>query len=596
MTGATPNEKTKTSNNYKSGFIDSNSLVKSPPRKEIQEVVQSNVTMRGVDPSLEQTISKQYLAIVLDRSWKLVQDLINDKGLQSCEVGLREATSLLVLATLRGAADVYASSKATVEWMFRSADVNHDGQLTYVEWYDWLMQRDRLNNHEEGGNSLIQAFNPLTGEKIIFPPDPMILDLEQVLSHAVTSLYYTSRLSDDPNVLIAAYISAGMTPGILDPSFSGTMLSRLPGVIRELIIHAITLEATKITAASSSSFFLPTSPKPALIEGEQTKVGKKVTKASKTLNATSTTSTVVLQPFNMDRKSYLQSYGYKRHKFKKIIHDIAPPPPDTSKSVESQLLPLSSSSLISPSNATNSLLNNKSSSGLLPSGESDPTLSEKKNLVGKRVVYIKPRKRSTLQPVLQAKSLVHQHLAHTKQVVEDVLLTLPSSNRDAMKANQIANSSVFVSKTAPFPQDDDDVGIVTYDGYDVMIEPSSAADHDSEIISESVIHRENKSNNEIQRKENSLKVSAVVDASDGLTLENQNLYKREIVLRMSANIDSERSVALPPSALKNSLSSSQSSTAISSSSLLSPSISSSKFTASTIVIEIDEDNEDLYKK
>jgi hypothetical protein len=64
---------------------------------------------------------------------------------------------------------------------------------------------------------------------------------------------------------------------------------------------------------------------------------------------------------------------------------------------------------------------------------------------------------------------------------------------------------------------------------------------------------------------------------------------------MSANIDSERSVALPPSALKNSLSSSQSSTAISSSSLLSPSISSSKSTASTIVIEIDEDNEELIR-
>lgn len=523
MTGATPNEKTKTSNNYKSGFIDTNSLVKSPQRKEIQEVVQSNVTLRSVDPSLEQTITKQYLAIVLDRSWKLVQDLINDKGLQSCEVGLREATSLLVLATLRGAADVYASSKATVEWMFRSADVNHDGQLTYVEWYDWLMQRDRSNNYEEGGNSLIQAFNPVTGEKIIFPPDPMILDLEQVLSHAVTSLYYTSRLSDDPNVLIAAYISAGMTPGILDPSFSGTMLSRLPGVIRELIIHAITLEATKITAASSSSFFLPASPKPALAEGEQTKVSKKPAKASKTLNATSTVSTVVLQPFNMDRKSYLQSYGYKRHKFKKIIHDIAPPPLDTSKStsVRSQLLPLSSSALISPLNVTNSLRHNEASSGFLPSENTDLTLPEKKNLVGKRVVYIKPRKRPTLQPTLQAKSLVHQHLAHTKQVVEDVLLTLPSSNRDisnAMKANQITNSSVFVSKAAPFPQDDDDVGIVTYDGYDVMIEPTSAADHDSEIISESVIHRENKSNNEIPRKENSWKVSAVIDASDGLTL------------------------------------------------------------------------------
>ena len=43
-----------------------------------------------------------------------------------------------MLATVRKAADMSPQSKTTVESMFREADVNSDGQITFVEWFQWL--------------------------------------------------------------------------------------------------------------------------------------------------------------------------------------------------------------------------------------------------------------------------------------------------------------------------------------------------------------------------------------------------------------------------------------------------------------------------
>ena len=51
---------------------------------------------------------------------------------------MKGATSLLVLATVRRAADESAISRATVEGMFREADVNNDGEITFQEWFQWL--------------------------------------------------------------------------------------------------------------------------------------------------------------------------------------------------------------------------------------------------------------------------------------------------------------------------------------------------------------------------------------------------------------------------------------------------------------------------
>eukprot|EP01031_Cornospumella_fuschlensis_P052848 gene52848-64572_t len=71
--------------------------------------------------------TKTDLVDLIDESWRKVRGLVDPECLPLCESELRGATSLLVLATLRKAADEYSSSRLVLEWMLRSADANGDG-------------------------------------------------------------------------------------------------------------------------------------------------------------------------------------------------------------------------------------------------------------------------------------------------------------------------------------------------------------------------------------------------------------------------------------------------------------------------------------
>ena len=62
---------------------------------------------------------------------------------------------MLVLATVRRAADESAISRATVEGMFREADVNNDGEITFQEWFQWLG-----STPSSGLNKTSGAFTP----------------------------------------------------------------------------------------------------------------------------------------------------------------------------------------------------------------------------------------------------------------------------------------------------------------------------------------------------------------------------------------------------------------------------------------------------
>jgi EF hand len=114
----------------------------------------------------------------------------------------------LVLATVRRAADDSAISRATVEGMFREADVNNDGQLTFQEWFQWL--------GAVPSSALYSQTNPLQAEKASSPDkskstagafsgslavDPMVEALSLVLSNAVCTLKITARITQDPSVL-----------------------------------------------------------------------------------------------------------------------------------------------------------------------------------------------------------------------------------------------------------------------------------------------------------------------------------------------------------------------------------------------------------
>jgi EF hand len=126
---------------------------------------------------------------------------------------LRGATSLLVLATVRRAADDSAVSRATVEGMFREADANNDGQLTFQEWFTWLgaaptssyqltaKSEPSLLDGVSGENNKSSTGSETTGWLATVEVDPMVEALSLVLSNAVCTLKTTARITQDPSVL-----------------------------------------------------------------------------------------------------------------------------------------------------------------------------------------------------------------------------------------------------------------------------------------------------------------------------------------------------------------------------------------------------------
>jgi EF hand len=126
---------------------------------------------------------------------------------------LRGATSLLVLATVRRAADDSAVSRATVEGMFREADANNDGQLTFQEWFTWLgaaptssyqltaKSEPSLLDGISGENNKSSTGSETTGWLATVEVDPMVEALSLVLSNAVCTLKTTARITQDPSIL-----------------------------------------------------------------------------------------------------------------------------------------------------------------------------------------------------------------------------------------------------------------------------------------------------------------------------------------------------------------------------------------------------------
>ena len=183
--------------------------------------------------------------------------------LEQCEEELRSATGLLVLATARRAAEHSLASRATLQSMFNKADVNQDGQLTYMEWFDWLgSARDAAPLPPLSAappptdpDALLSP-EPATpimspGGAVPAPPDPMVAALSQVLSQAVCSLKIAARIPEnqaDPLALTAAFVAGGIMAGALDADVSRTLLSRLSPRTRELVAMALALEGASLSS------------------------------------------------------------------------------------------------------------------------------------------------------------------------------------------------------------------------------------------------------------------------------------------------------------------------------------------------------------
>jgi len=205
---------------------------------------------------------------IIDDSWNKVTMLVPSSTLKICEKELKDATSLLVLATLRYSASQSPKSRETVEQMFQRADVNHDGQLTFSEWYDWLgkapsiTDTKKVNDYNRNIDDNIYKDNGGINGRCT----PTIAILNQVLSHAIHSLRVISRIeSAEPYMLSAAFIAGGTMAGGMDADVCKTMLSRLSDKTRELVTIALTLEsasAPQVTKRSTSIFDVAALPSP----------------------------------------------------------------------------------------------------------------------------------------------------------------------------------------------------------------------------------------------------------------------------------------------------------------------------------------------
>ncbi|KAJ1439818.1 hypothetical protein B484DRAFT_163540 [Ochromonadaceae sp. CCMP2298] len=248
--------------------------------------------------------TRSSLVKLIEESWKKVSRLVPASTLQLCETELNGAISLLVLATIRRSAEEFSSSRSLIEEMLREADSNHDGQLSYSEWYQWL----RSGGSDDGGGGSLFAEMSMSsttdtpadasllggragedggGEssseqadpayagapaaasvRLSIQPfslseqhatsaaqgtDPMVPALGLVLGHAVCTLKTVARMSQDPAVLSASFVAGGMAAGVLDESVCRRMLARLSPYARELVVHALSLESSSLTASSRES-------------------------------------------------------------------------------------------------------------------------------------------------------------------------------------------------------------------------------------------------------------------------------------------------------------------------------------------------------
>ena len=215
----------------------------------------------------ENEVSRLELVKVVEETWKKVNRLIPPYVMLSFEEELRVATTMLVLASVRKSAEDSPDSRAAVESMFRAADVNDDGQLTFIEWYEWLALGDAMpkqqSNHgnvydvsvpddDDEDDDVMTFVDTLQNRR--FTSSTMIKSLSKVVSQAVCSLKVMSRLNqNDGALLVSSFIAGGLISGEVDEQFTDAMLDRLPSRTQELVALALSLEEGTVASVVAAS-------------------------------------------------------------------------------------------------------------------------------------------------------------------------------------------------------------------------------------------------------------------------------------------------------------------------------------------------------
>eukprot|EP01041_Mallomonas_annulata_P011101 gene11101-23203_t len=201
------------------------------------------------------------LVNVIEDAWFNIVKFVPKQVLVLCEGELKAATSLLVLATVKYAAESDWESRIGVDDMFRAADRNGDGQLSFIEWYEWL----RVSPTTTATTKTVTVNSP-KDEPSSYTSSPhsqytiaLVSSLKHVLSFSSSALNVATRVSNDPAHLVAAFVSGGMATGYVATQLHDALLNRLRPEVRQLARLALALESTSVSFLSSGRRSVPPS-------------------------------------------------------------------------------------------------------------------------------------------------------------------------------------------------------------------------------------------------------------------------------------------------------------------------------------------------
>jgi hypothetical protein len=215
----------------------------SLPTKNYRFLLTSNrfVSSNVIDSNEDANHIRSSVVTLIEQSWLNVVGNIPKKVLMSCEKELRIVTSLIVLATFKRIIELEQGNNESIYDVFRAADKNGDGSLTFIEWHEWLGENIDRNFSYSNANKPISTTSG--SEKIIN-------SLEQVLTFAsgnnkiyiryisfntiynLDTLNIASRVSMSPEYLIVAFIAGSISTGLISKQMFDTLLLRLSPEMR----------------------------------------------------------------------------------------------------------------------------------------------------------------------------------------------------------------------------------------------------------------------------------------------------------------------------------------------------------------------------
>ena len=160
---------------------------------------------------------------LIEDSWYNIAKILPPTTLSLCENDLKGALSLLVLAIVNNVAESSNQNKKSVETLLKAADGNDDGQLTFIEWIEWL-----------GKSTEVQSYPILISTSISSPfSRKLLLNLKHALDCAISSVVLAARITGHPSLLIAAFVAGGMSSGnVQSASFGQALVSRVAPEVR----------------------------------------------------------------------------------------------------------------------------------------------------------------------------------------------------------------------------------------------------------------------------------------------------------------------------------------------------------------------------